>query len=89
MAISYKIIPNLLRKLKKISKKDIELSKQILNKIDEIINCEKIEHYKNLRNAMKDYKRVHVGHFVLVFRFDKKEGCVYFSDFEHHDKIYN
>ena len=38
-----------------------------LKKINEIINCEDVEHYKNLTYNMKDSKRVHVGHSVLVF----------------------
>lgn len=37
---------------------------------------------------MKDLKEVHVGHFVLTFRFNRQEDIVYFDDFDHHDKIY-
>ena len=85
---SYEIKPNLQRILNKLSKKDKTLYEQILNKINEIINAYDIEHYKNLRYNMKDYKRVHIGHFVLVFRFDKSEQSVSFEDFDHHDNIY-
>ena len=74
--------------LKKLSKKDKNLHKQILKKIDEIINCYDVGHYKNLRYNMKDSKSVHIGHFVLVFQFDKKTKTINFDDFDHHDKIY-
>jgi len=75
--------------LKKISKKNKILYGQIFGKINELINCYDVEHYKNLRYNMKDSKRVHIGHFVLVFRFDKQKDTIYFDDFDHHDKIYN
>ncbi len=35
---------------------------------------------------MKNSKRVHIGHFVLVFRYVGSK--VYFDDFDHHDNIY-
>jgi mRNA-degrading endonuclease RelE of RelBE toxin-antitoxin system len=74
--------------LRKISKKDKVLYEQLLKKIDEIRNSFDIEHYKNLRYNMKDSKSVHIGHFVLVFRYDKQKDEVYFDDFDHHDYIY-
>ncbi|MBU2496516.1 MAG: hypothetical protein KJ767_00455, partial [Nanoarchaeota archaeon] len=46
------------------------------------------EHYKNLRHDLRDFKRVQIGHFVLVFRFDRKKELIYFADFDHHDNIY-
>ena len=59
-----------------------------LKKIDEVVESYEIEHYKNLRYNMKDSKRVHLGHFVLVFQYDKKTDMINFDDFDHHDKIY-
>ena len=76
------------RILNKLSKKDGELYKQVIKKIEEIVNSESIEHYKNLRHDLKDYKRVHAGHFVLVFKFDKIKNLISFEDFNHHDNIY-
>ena len=69
-----------------MKKLDKPLYEQLLKKMEEIVNCPDISHYKNLRHDMKEYKRVHIGHFVLVFRHS--EGNVYFEDFEHHDSIY-
>ena len=74
--------------ISKLKKKNKKLYENILNKINEIINNPDIEHYKNLRHDMKDEKRVQIGHFVLVFKYDKREDIVYFDDFDHHDKIY-
>ncbi len=55
--------------LAKLAKKDKSTYEQVLKKIDEVVNCYDVEHYKNLRYNMKDSKRVHVGHFVLVFQY--------------------
>lgn len=85
---SYEIKPNLQKILNKLSKKNKTLYEQILKKIEEIINSSSIEHYKNLRYDMRDSKRVHIGHFVLVFGFDKKKNLISFEDFDHHDNIY-
>jgi YafQ family addiction module toxin component len=84
----YEIKPTLQKILNKLSKKDFALYKQILKKIEEVVNSFNIENYKNLRHNLKDFKRVHIGHFVLVFKFDKIDNKIYFEDFDHHDKIY-
>jgi len=41
-----------------------------------------------VESILKDKKRVHIGHFVLVFKFNKTENLIEFDDFEHHDIIY-
>jgi len=78
----------IIRKLIKKDKKKVE----ILNKkIKEIINCDNnsIQHYKNLRHDLKEYKRVHIeGSFVLTFKVDLVNNFILFADFDHHDKIY-
>ena len=84
----YKYSDKLKKILKKLSKKDKQLYEQVLKKINEIINSYNIESYKNLRHNLKDFKRVHVGHFVLVFKFDKSINKIFFEDFDHHDNIY-
>jgi mRNA-degrading endonuclease RelE of RelBE toxin-antitoxin system len=60
------------------------LHDRVLKKIDEVANSS--DHYKNLRYDMKEYKRVHVGHFVLLFRYS--DDCIYFEEFQHHNYIY-
>jgi len=76
------------KKLIKLSKKDKSRYEFIIKKIEEIINSNNIEHYKNLRYDMKESKRVHIGHFVLVFSYDKEKDFVSFEDYDHHDNIY-
>jgi len=76
------------RVLAKLEKKDRQLYENLLNKMNEILNNSDIEHYKNLRYDMKEFKRVHIGHFVLVFKFDKVNDAVLFTDFDHHDNIH-
>ena len=84
----FEIKPELERILKKLFKKDKSLYEQIMKKIEEVIESYDIEHYKNLRYNMKDSKRVHIGHFVLIFSYDKKSDFLSFEYFDHHDNIY-
>jgi len=77
--------------IKKLAKKDRKRVEIINKKIKEIINSnsQSIQHYKNLRNDLKDYKRVHIQRsFVLTFKVDLANNFVLFTDFDHHDKIY-
>lgn len=85
---NYEIVPYLQKNLNKLSKKDKNLYGQVLKKIEEVINSSDVEHYKNLRYDMKDKKRVHIGHFVLIFQLIKSENKIKFLDFDHHDVIY-
>ena len=85
----YEIEPSLQKILNKLSRKDRQLYEQVLKKVEEVINSFDVEHYKNLRYDMKDRKRAHIGHFVLVFKFIKQENKIIFVDFDHHDNIYN
>ena len=74
--------------LLKIYKKNRKLHDQIMKKIREISNSPDFEHYKNLRTPLQHLKRVHIGHFVLIFKFDKKQNIISFENFKHHDQIY-
>ncbi|MBS3071774.1 addiction module toxin RelE [Candidatus Pacearchaeota archaeon] len=84
----FEIKPELERILKKLFKKDKSMYEQIMKKIEEVVDSYDVEHYKNLRYNMKDSKRVHIGHFVLVFSYDKKLDFLSFEYFDHHDNIY-
>ena len=77
------------KKLSIVFMKDPRRYKILIKKIEEIINSNNIDHYKNLRKPLQDFKRVHIdAHFVLVFKYEKNEDVIYFYDFDHHDKIY-
>ena len=84
----FEIKPELDKKLVKSSKKDKRAYEVVMEKIDEVVNSYDVEHYKNLRHNMKDSKRVHIGHFVLVFSYDKRKDFLSFLDYDHHDSIY-
>jgi YafQ family addiction module toxin component len=78
-------------KIKKLLKKDKKKVKIINKKIKQIIfsNSQSINHYKNLRNEMKEFKRVHIDNsFVLIFKVDINKNFILFVDFDHHDRIY-
>lgn len=85
---NFEVSEDLQEILKKLSKKDKALHEQTLKKINEVVNSYDVEHYKNLRYNMKEYKRVHIGHFVLIFRYEKATNTIFFEDFEHHDGVY-
>jgi len=85
---NFRMSKELDRVLNKLLKKNKPLFEQVMHKINEIISSADIEHYKNLRHDMKDLKRVHIGHFVLTFKFDKNQNLILFDDFDHHDNIY-
>lgn len=77
--------------IKKLVKKDKKKVEIINKKIKEIINSDRrsIEHYKNLRHDLKDFKRVHIDKsFVLAFKVNISNNFILFADFDHHDKIY-
>lgn len=72
--------------LSKVYKKDRRIYEQLMSKIDEIVNCSDLDHYKNLRAPLQAYKRVHIGVFVLLFRLE--DDTIIFSRLEHHDTAY-
>jgi YafQ family addiction module toxin component len=78
-------------KIKKLARKDHKRAEILNKKIKEIVNCDKtsIDHYKNLRYDLKEYKRVHIdSHFVLVFKVDIQNNFILFVDLDHHDNVY-
>lgn len=72
----------------KLKKSDIVLFKRVQKKINQISDCDEttIHHFKNLRRGMSNYKRVHIGHFVLLFKIEKE--VVIFDRFVHHKEAY-
>lgn len=86
---NFSVEEDLQRTMSKLSKKDPAMFKDLLEKMDEIVQSENIDHYKNLRSPLQHLQRVHIrGSFVLTFRYLKSEDKVVFYDFDHHDRIY-
>ncbi len=74
--------------LKKLKKKDLFLFKALQKKIIQIAELDKqtINHFKNLKKPLNEFKRVHVGSYVLIFKVE--ENVVIFDKFIHSDKAY-
>ena len=82
------ITPDLEKQLNKLCSKDKTLAIAVRKKIAQIVSCNEAEfkHFKNLRGDLSDYKRVHVGSFVLFFKL--QGDVIFFDRLEHHDKAY-
>ena len=74
--------------LTKLKKKDTTLFRALEKKIIQLsqLTYEELQHFKNLRAPMNQYKRVHVGSFVLMFKVEKTQ--IILSEFKHHDEAY-
>jgi len=83
---SFERSDKLIRILKKLYKKDKNMYQAVMKKIEDIVKNYKPEHYKNLAYDMKDYKRVQIGSFVLIFKEEKSK--IRFETFKHHDDVY-
>lgn len=83
---SFEIKDELEKTLRKLAKRDNQLYEAVTKKILQIAENPAIG--KPLRNVLKGKKRVHIGHFVLIFSVDDKERKVTFLEFDHHDNVY-
>ena len=89
MTFNFIITPILRKQIDKLAMKDKVLAIAVNKKIKQIINGDIIflDHFKNLRGDLSNYKRVHVGSFVIIFKIEK--DIIIFDKFRHHDKAYN
>lgn len=90
MAFDFNLSPQLLETLGRSAKKNPAFVESVKKKIRQIVanDAETIGHFKNLRHDLSDFKRAHVGSFVLFFRVFKKENFILFDRLEHHDDAY-
>lgn len=74
--------------LRKLKQKDPALFRVVQSKINQIALLEHaaIMHFKNLRGDLSEYKRSHVGSFVLIFKIEG--NTIIFDRFIHHDEAY-
>ena len=70
----------------KLSKKDKVSINYINKKIKEIL--ENPHHFKPLKAPMQNFRRVHIGSFVLIYSIDEKRKTIILEKYEHHDKVY-
>jgi len=71
---------------RKLSRKDPKQLDAITKKLAEL--TEDPHRFKPLSNAMKGFRRIHFGSFVLTFSIDEDRKKVILEDYEHHDKVY-
>ena len=70
--------------LEKMAKKDRLEMKKIETQVFKIIANPLIG--KPLRNVLKNYRRVHIDSFVLIYKIENDE--ITFMDYDHHDRVY-
>jgi mRNA-degrading endonuclease RelE of RelBE toxin-antitoxin system len=88
--MSYHIIisDDLRKTLAILKRKDKTMFQIVEKKILQIASLDSmsIQHFKNLRSPLSDFKRVHLGSYVLLFHVQANN--IIFDAFEHHDTIY-
>ena len=72
------------KSMKKLKKKDKEMFLRIQKKLKDIVQHP--NHYKNLKNVLAGYQRIHFGPVVLIFKVD--EDTVRIISLDHHDTSY-
>ena len=87
----FDITQSLRKKISKLNRKDKVLVNIFKKKVKEIItrDINSINIYKNLRNPLHNYKRIHLDDkFILLFQVDMKNKFILFVDIRHYDKAY-
>ena len=71
---------------KKLAKKDKMSFEYISKKVDEIrMNP---HHFKPLRNPLQNFRRVHIGSYVLIYSINESTKTVILEKYSHHDDAY-
>lgn len=85
----FSIEDDLKKTINKLFQKDRATYEALMRKMQEILECIDVNHYKNLRKPLQYLKRVHIrGPFVLTFKYLESEDKIVFYHFDHHDNIY-
>lgn len=88
--MSFRIIisDDLRKTLVILKRKDKIMFEMVEKKIVQIASLDpvSIKHFKNLRSPLSDFKRVHLGSYVLLFHVQANN--IIFDACEHHDNIY-
>ena len=74
------------KQLARLHRKDRTRYERIQKKVDDLREYPKMG--KQVESALKGSWRVHVGHFVLMYRIHENEKIVEFYKIEHRDKAY-
>jgi len=74
------------RVLQKLAKKDKISLIYISKKIKEI--RENPYHFKPLKKPMQNYRRVHIGNYVLIYSINENKKSIIIEKYKHHDEVY-
>ncbi|MDD5144379.1 type II toxin-antitoxin system RelE/ParE family toxin [Methanoregula sp.] len=78
--------PDVEATFRKMKTKDAARFEQVVKKLQEI--GENPETGKPLHRPLQGRWRVHIGHYVLIYKFDKKKGLITLVKYAHHDEAY-
>ncbi|MDD1693567.1 MAG: type II toxin-antitoxin system RelE/ParE family toxin [Methanoregula sp.] len=86
--MTYEIIPHpdVESIFMKMGKKDSVRFNQLVKKLREL--GENPEIGKPLHSPMQGLRRLHIGHYVLTYKLDKKKEQITIVDYAHHDEVY-
>ena len=80
-AVFSKEIQHIFKKLRKKDRANYSRLQQTVYKI-----LENPEAGKPLRYDLKNFRRIHVGSFVLLY--EVRDEAIFFADYQHHDTVY-
>jgi mRNA interferase RelE/StbE len=83
---SQEIDEELVSKLRRLAKRDKTLFIAVQKKMVQIAENPYLG--KPLKGVFKSERRVHIGHFVLIYKIEEREHKVVFLEFAHHDEVY-
>jgi addiction module RelE/StbE family toxin len=78
--------PDVEETFRKMKKRDAVRFEQVVKKLEEIGKNPEIG--KPLRRPMQGRWRIHIGHYILLYKFDKKKRLVTLLKYTHHDEAY-
>lgn len=76
--------PEFQKILKSLKRKKPEVLRELENGIEKVLRNPAVG--KPLRNVLRNYRRIHLDPFVLVYEIHGRD--VRLLDFDHHDRIY-
>jgi len=71
---------------RKLVKKDKVSFEYINKKIKEIL--ENPYRFKPLKSPLQNFRRVHIGNFILVYSINENTKTVIIERYKHHDEVY-
>ena len=78
--------PDIETALRKLAKKDPVRFGQLERKLREL--ADNPEMGKPLKKPLAGSRRLHIGHYVLIYRIDLRKHLIVLTDYAHHDEVY-